>query len=66
MELSPREKDKLMIFTAGLISGEKAESRLKTQLSGSHCLYFSYHSRSRSRREKCRRINELWNYPAQT
>ncbi len=40
MELNPTEKDKLLIFTAGLVAERRKARGLKLKLSGSCCIYF--------------------------
>ena len=50
MELTPREKDKLLIFTAALLAERRKEQRLEAELSGSSCVYQRCDHGRRSRR----------------
>ena len=51
MQLTPREKDKLLIFTAGLLAERRKAKGLKVELPGSGGLYQCCHFGRRARRQ---------------
>ena len=59
MELTPREKDKLLLFTAALVAERRKARGLEAQLSGSGGADLRRHPRRRARRPHRRRPHEF-------
>ena len=64
MELSPREKDKLLLFTAALLAERRKRARPQAQLSGGGGLHLRGDTRRRARRPHRGRAHELRRHAA--